>query len=123
MIGILTNISDIKSHQNDNGSTLSLCAAFIHHKPDQCEITIFGKYLETREENILYVINHAYLGKYKYSRILESVMSQQLIDLMKILVLKQLMKNRFKAALNTRDNIISHLALQDCNLVEVGNNV
>ena len=37
--------------------------------------------------------------------------------------LKQLMKNRFKAALNTRDNIISHLALQDCNQVEVGNNV
>ena len=87
MIGILTNISDIKSHQNDNGSTLSLCAAFIHHKTDQWEITIFGKYLETREENIFYVINHGYLGKYKYSRILESVMSQQLIDLMKILVL------------------------------------
>ena len=40
----------------------------------------------------------------------------------KIKFSKQLMKKRFKATLNTRDNIISHLDLQDCGLVEVVNN-
>ena len=40
----------------------------------------------------------------------------------KIKFSKQLMKKRFKATLNTRGNIISHLDLQDCGLVEVVNN-
>ena len=41
----------------------------------------------------------------------------------KINFLKQLMKKRFNATLNTRDNIISHLELQDCGQVELTNNI
>ena len=37
-------------------------------------------------------------------------------------LLKQLMKNRLKAALNTRDNIISHLGVQNYDQVEEANN-
>ena len=40
----------------------------------------------------------------------------------KINFLKQLMKKRFTATMNTRNNIISHLELQDCGQVEVVNN-
>ena len=40
----------------------------------------------------------------------------------KINFLKQLMKKRFKATLDTRDSIIWHLELQDCGQVEVVNN-
>ena len=40
----------------------------------------------------------------------------------KINFLKQFMKKRFKATLNTRGNIISHLELQDCGQVEKVNN-
>ena len=36
--------------------------------------------------------------------------------------LKQLIKNRFKARLNTTDNIILHLELQDCDQLEVVHN-
>ena len=32
------------------------------------------------------------------------------------------MENRFKPTLNTRDNIVSHLELQDCGQVKVVNN-
>ena len=31
------------------------------------------------------------------------------------------MKNRFKAPINTRDNIISHIELQDCDLGNIFN--
>ena len=40
----------------------------------------------------------------------------------KINFLKQLMKKRFKATLDTRDSIIWRLELQDCGQVEVVNN-
>ena len=40
----------------------------------------------------------------------------------KINFLKRLMKKRFKATINTRDDIISHLELQDCGQVEAVNN-
>ena len=46
--------------------------AFIHNKTGQCEITIFGNISETLEENVHYLINHLYLGKYKYCRILKT---------------------------------------------------
>ena len=72
MKGILTNSSAAKSHHNDDGSKLNLRTAFIHDKTGQCEITIFGKISETLEENVHYLINHVYLGKYKYSRILKT---------------------------------------------------
>ena len=86
--GILTNISAVKSYRNDYGSNLNLRTAFIHDKTSQCEITIFFKISETFEENVHYLINHVYLGKYKYSRILKTrVMSQQLNELMRILIL------------------------------------
>ena len=61
--GILTNISAVKSHHNDDGSTLNLRTAFIHDKTGQREITIFGKISESLEENVHYLINHVYLGK------------------------------------------------------------
>ena len=56
--GILTNISTIKLHHNDNGSNLNLCTAFINGKTGLCEMTIFGKVSETLKENVHYLINH-----------------------------------------------------------------
>ena len=70
--GIFTNISAVKSHHNDDGSTLNLRTTFIHDNTSQREITIFGKISESLEENVHYLINHVYLGKYKYSRILKT---------------------------------------------------
>ena len=72
MKGILTNVSAAKSHHNDDGSNLNLGTAFIQDKTGQCEISIFGKIAETLEENVHYVINHVYLGEYKYSIILKT---------------------------------------------------
>ena len=40
----------------------------------------------------------------------------------KMNLLKQLMKNRWKAGLNTRDNIILHLRMQDYDQVEAASN-
>ena len=68
----MTNISAVKSHHNDDGSNLNLRTAFIHDKAGQYELTIFGRISETLEENVHYLINHVYLGKYKYSRILKT---------------------------------------------------
>ena len=206
---------------------MNLCTTFIHHKTGQCEITIFGKISETLEENVHYLINHVYLNKCKYSRILKTsdfstikrtdedpdfeitttaieppvkniectfvtismktttkkfrcpgykqeatadedvlvvcencaimtctdqckvhdkilcttaildqnnrkcqvsitqdVLEKALKVCMKdkINFLKQLMKKRFTATLNIRNNIISHLELQDCGQVDVVNN-
>ena len=47
---ILTNISAVKSHHNDDGSNLNLHTEFIQDKAGQCEITAFGKISETLEE-------------------------------------------------------------------------
>ena len=41
----------------------------------------------------------------------------------KMNLLKQLMENRLKAAMNTRDNIISHLVMQNYDQVEEANNI
>ena len=70
--GISTNVSAVKWHNSDDGSNLNLGTAFIQDKTGQCEIPIFGKISETLEENVHYVINHVYLGKYKYSIILKT---------------------------------------------------
>ena len=59
-------------HHNDNGSNLNLRTVFIHDRTGQCEIKILGKISETLEENVHYLINHVYLGEYKYSRILKT---------------------------------------------------
>ena len=69
--GILTNISTVKLHHNDDGSNFNLRTAFINDKAGQCEMTIFGKVSETLKENVHYLINHVYLDKYKYNRILK----------------------------------------------------
>ena len=69
---ILTNISAVKSHHNDDGLNLNLRTTFLHNKTGQCEITIFDKISETLDENVHYLINHVYLGKYRYSRILKT---------------------------------------------------
>ena len=72
MNGILTNISAVKSHYSDDGSNLNLRTAFIQDKTGRCKITIFSKIPETLQENVHYLINHVYLDKYKYSRILKT---------------------------------------------------
>ena len=51
---------------------MNLRTAFIRDKVGQFEITIFGKISKSLEENVHYLINHVYLGKYKYSRILKT---------------------------------------------------
>ena len=51
---------------------MNLRTAFIRDKVGQFEITIFGKISKTLEENVHYLTNHVYLGKYKYSRILKT---------------------------------------------------
>ena len=57
-------IFDVKSHQNSDGSTLNLRTAFVRDETGQCE---------TLEKNVHYVMNHVYLVKYKYSRILKTI--------------------------------------------------
>lgn len=67
--GVPMNSSETQYQNSSSGETLPFIKEIFNDKPGQCEIKLFRSIVDNLQENLIYAINHVYLGKLKAKKI------------------------------------------------------